>query len=502
MAKDVYFTANASDYTQLEGLYITEKDPPGFVTGVSLNAVGIIGVTTRGPTTVTQVDSAARFVEIFGGRDYGSGGTLINKIWKDIINKPFGTMYIKRVAASDAVAGAKAFAAASATAAITVTATSVGQWSTSANGGPKITIANATNGDSDYFNLTVSYQGSATTYENIVTTSTATDDDVAAIIGDDDGTLISVTITNNVRPANAASTALSSGSDGTLASADFTSALTAIANTEGPKIIFCADVATSQANLNAQIVTDAATVSDKIFVTWAGVHGQTPAAEASTVGTQITTRSDRIVWCYNSPYTIDPTTGTQIQVSPAPWMAAILSQTDVDTHPGSADNVTHTAGIRKLTNTSLSRANLITLRDAGICAFEKLPEGFVFRSGVTTNLTSGLTEITRRRMTDYIQLSLANRLRYYVKRKNTTANRAAVRADIENFLTSLAIRDRIVDTLSDGSPAFAIDQDGVNNANTRAQGIENVFLQVKLINHILSLALLTEIGTTVSITEQ
>lgn len=489
MANDVYFTTNPSDYAKLEGLYISERDPPGFISGVDLSAVGILGVTVRGPTDVTEINSVARFVEVFGGRDYGDGGTLINKIWKDLINKPFGKLYIKRVVdTSSAVAGSVTFATSAATACIAVTATSVGAWSLAANNGPTVAIATATDGSSSHFNLVVSYLGKTTTYENLDASGSATSDDIAAIIGDDIANVVQVTITNNGVPAIASATALTGGADGTLASSHFTAALTALANAQGPRIIFCADAATSQSGLNGQIVTEAAAVSDRVFVTWSGTHGQSVSTEVASAAGHITTRSDRIIWCYNSPYTTDPETGTNIQCSPASWMASVLCQNDVDVHPGSIETTKQLAGIRKVTNASMSRTDLASLKAAGICTLESIPEGFVFRSGLTTSLTSGKTEITRRRSADFLQLSAASRLRTYVKKKNTIANRASMMAELTAFSQQLKADQRIVES-------FEIDQQSVNTDAQRAQGIEMILWRVRLIGHILSLVLETDIST-------
>lgn len=485
MPTEIFYTSNEQDYTRLEGVYVNEKDPPGFVRGADLSAIGVIGVTVRGPTDIQEITSMPRFAEIYGGRDYGSGGTLINKIWKDLIAKPWGKLYVKRVTDASAVAGSVSLTSTS-IAVVTVSAATVGAWSLAANNGPKVTVAAATNGSTPYFNLTVSYQGDAITYEDLYASTGASNDDIAAIIGDDPSNLITVTLDTAGRPSNVSSSPLTGGSDGTPAASDFTSALTAMATADGPRIVFCADVAASQANLNAQIVTEAAAASDRIFVTWAGVHGQTVSAEASTVGSQITTRSDRILWCYNSPYYLDPTTGTQLQVSPAAQAASIMSQTDVDIHLGAPQTKAQTAAIRKLTNQSLSRGDLITLRDAGISTLEKTSLGFLFKSGVTTNLTAGLTELSRRRMADFLLLSLSARLAYFVKKKNTAANRAQIATEAISFSQKLKNQERIVRD-------FLVSQD-VNTDASRALGIEKLLYRVDIISHILFLPLEAEIG--------
>jgi hypothetical protein len=35
---DVYFTTNPSEYSKLEGLYVAERNPPGFIQGADLSS--------------------------------------------------------------------------------------------------------------------------------------------------------------------------------------------------------------------------------------------------------------------------------------------------------------------------------------------------------------------------------------------------------------------------------------------------------------------------------
>jgi hypothetical protein len=169
-------------------------------------------------------------------------------------------------------------------------------------------------------------------------------------------------------------------------------------------------------------------------------------------------------------------------------MASILSQIDVDVHAGSFETLSFLAGITRVTNNALTRPDLITLQDAGICQLERTTEGFQFRSVVTTDLTDGKTELARRRACDFLQLSAATRLRYYVKRKNTPTNRASAASELIAFSEDLRSRERVVED-------YEIDQESVNNDAQRARGEEHILWRVKLIGHILSLVLETDIGT-------
>lgn len=519
MASEVFFTSNPSEFEQLEGLYINEKDPPAFIEGVSLNTVGIGGVTVRGPETPQVITSVGRFLEVYGGRDYGSGGALVNEVWAALLNKSFGTIVVERVVASDAVVASVNVEDAidgTGTEIATISASSAGAWGANVS----FNIVDASNGDSNSFNLRVRYLGEEILYENLTCANGTSDQaDVDEIIGDDIGRFIDVTVLAAGRPQNNADVTESdfvaardtdgfvplaaigaaytttTGSNGTLANTDFTATVTSLANYQGIALVLMAgDSGGFQSDVNAQVVTEAATANDRSFVVWSGTHGNTPAQEVTDLGTDITTRSDRIWWCYNSAYTRDPDTGLEIQRPATEWMAAIIAQTDVDIHPGSREAATFLAGIRRVTDESLSRGDLITLRDAGISTLERLPGRFQFRSGVTTLLTTGKTEITRRRMTDFLQLSAAETLVDIVKAKNTRERRIQISGLLIGFSNGLRDEGRVVED-------FSVIQAGINTDAARARGVEKVLWRVKLIGHILHLVLETEIGTTVTITE-
>jgi hypothetical protein len=513
MASDVFFTTNPAEFTRLEGLYVSEKNPPGFIRGRDLSAVGISGTTVRGPTTVTRITSTARFLEVFGGRDLGNG-VFLNEVWASLLNKPFGTIYVRRITATAAVAAslnAEEGIDGTGTEVLKIEASSVGDWGNLVS----VRVDDATDGDADHFNLSVYYLGVETIYENL-NIKTAIDDNLLEVVGSDAANVVTLTKMADGRPANFSTiteadwitkdnadesmnlgttlTAYTSvaGDDDTVATGDETAAMEDLAVVEGPAIVFQAGTAVDQNALNGEIVSQAALVSDRIFLTWSGTHGQDIATETGDVTTDITTRSDRIVWCFNSPYTLDPETGAEIQRPPHEWMASILTQNDVDVHPGAATTAKQMAGVRRLSNEVLTRADLIALREAGVSTLEKLPGMFLFRSARTTSLVAGLQEITRRRSADFLQLSAADRLRFYVKRKNTLEVRAGMAGELTAFSQSLLDQGRIVE-------AFQIDQESVNTDLQRAQGIEKILWRVRLIGHILHLVLETEIGTGVVI---
>ena len=489
---DVFYTSNPAEWTKVEGLYISEQDPPGFIQGQDLSVTGFAGRCVRGPLTPQLITSVARFVEVYGERDIVADGVAVGEVWKALLNKPFGSIVVNRVAAAAAVTATKTFANVTPTDIIRVDASSPGTW----GNGVTAAVEAASNSNANHFNLRVAWRGEEKLYENL--SCNGTDNNLAQVIGDDVANFVVVTKLANGRPLNAVATALLTGTDGTLAATDYNTAITALSTYQGVSVVLIPesleDTVTTgaQATINGNITALASTVFDRIFLTWSGKTNQTPATEVSNVAAQITTRSDRIIWCYNAGKTSDPVTGTQFFAGPHVWMASVLSQHDVDVHVGAAETESDLSGIRILQNESLSRGDLVALRAAGISTLEKRPGAFGFHSGVVTLLTAGLTEITRRRSTDFLQLSASARLKFFVRQKGTAAVRAQMGGELVAFSTELRAASRIIED-------FSVEQASVNTAAGRAQGIEKILWRVKLIGHMLYIVLETEIGTGVVI---
>jgi len=284
-------------------------------------------------------------------------------------------------------------------------------------------------------------------------------------------------------------------SEGTAVSADYISALDDLSFFDGIAAVIVAGSSVDQNALNGQVAINAALVSDRAFLTWSGTHGQSRATEITNAGTDFPTRLDRVDWCFNSFWVRDPKTGLLIQRGAHELMASIYSQTEVDTHVGSIAALSMAAGVNKVTNTTLNRADLKLLKAAGSCTLEKVKKGFLFRSGVTMSLASGKKEIAQRRMRDFLQISASEELVDFVKSKGTSTNRILLGAMLISFTQNLQDDERIVE-------AFEVIQTGINTAASRAKGIEKVLWRVKTLGHWLSLVIETEIGVGVTITEE
>lgn len=508
------FTSNAADYAKLEGAYITEVNPPGAIEGVDINTTFVTGACVRGPVdTAVEITSDSRFLEVFGGRDAtadGSGAAVIGEVWEMLRQKPFGKLVVVRAALAAGVKASftlESAAGGAGTALLRIDAASKGLWGNDV----EWQVLAATNANANYFNLRLRYLGEVKLYENL--TIFGTDDNTLGIIGTDDANWVTMTKLAGGRPVTSASgvdgadtdavtdawytnlgqTVASftsvAGTDSTPVDVDYTAtgrALDVLATYQGAGALLVAKRA--NATINGYLNTLAAANSEKAFLLWNGTIGASKATVISDVASYRS--SNRAIYCYNSPYQLDPMTATQVQVPPHQYMASILSGTDANEHIGSQRTKKMTAGITKLTAT-LTRQDYIDLRAAGICALEKSPTGgFLFVSGVLTDLTSGKTQIARRRCADLLQISAAARLQYYVDEENTEEKRAALVGELVSFSDGLKSDRRIVKD-------FEVQL--LTTDAQRALDQEYVLWRVQLIGHIRSLVLKVQVGTGVVI---
>jgi hypothetical protein len=502
------FTTNDADIPKLEGVYVKETDPPAGVVEVSLNTAAVFGVTMKGPLgKAVEITSEARFIEVYGGGYVDD--VLVNLVWKSLLNKGFSKLVIARVAAAAAAKASFTLedaAGGAGTACLRIDASSAGAW------GNKIKwrVSDATDGDSDHFNLEIkdTITGKVVLYQNLDISASGVDN-TAATVGTDDGRLVDLVKLASDRPSNSAAstdgadadgfTSLGqtvadyvsvSGSDGTVADSDYygtDKGLDLVKAFPNVGIVWPAEYMST--NLKTQMETAMAASSDRLFLFGANADTVAPAAAITDAADH---RGDRGVYCYPHVYTVDPVTGNELLVRPESWMACILANTDVDIHPGEHDTKRFLKGISRLHRPALTRQEYVDLRAAGISSLEVDLGDPVFVSGVTTDLTPGKTEITRRRMADFCQLSVAYTLRFHAKKKNTAARRRAINATITAFLSNLQRAGRVVES-------FTVDGEILNNPTDRAAGIERILMRIKLIGHALHIVLQTEIGTGVTI---
>jgi hypothetical protein len=149
--------------------------------------------------------------------------------------------------------------------------------------------------------------------------------------------------------------------------------------------------------------------------------------------------------------------------------------------------------------TTMGIAEYTALKAAGICGPRRDPDsGSIYQSGVTSDLTPGLTTQARRKMADFIQDTLAQRLKPYAKKLNSQSRRDSIRAVVEQFLSSLlSLQNPELARIS----GFEVDAVSGNTPDMEALGIFVLIVRVRTLSSLQAITIQTEIGEGVTITE-
>lgn len=226
------------------------------------------------------------------------------------------------------------------------------------------------------------------------------------------------------------------------------------------------------------------------------------------------TRDQRVIFCYPQASTFVPIIARRgtgggagfnatgiVDAGADGFMASILSQLAPEENPGQETPFTDgVVGLESGPNAQgftiddyklFKRSGVAALRIDGGVAF--------FQSGITSvdpGANPGLKNIARRRMADYIQDSLARRLKTFGKRLSTVNRRKAIVSEIRSFMNGL---------ISANNPAFqrvdsfSIDDKSGNTPTTLAQGIFRIILKVRTLASLDAIVLETTIGESVTV---
>jgi hypothetical protein len=233
--------------------------------------------------------------------------------------------------------------------------------------------------------------------------------------------------------------------------------------------------------------TDAAGRSDRVIFNWLGVRLSLPAA----VGSSIQLAS--------GAYTTDGV----IDVSPVGHCASTLSQLPPERNPGEFSDITASAlstvlGFQTSAPT-LSINDYTLLKAAGVMSLRNdRTTGFVWQSGITSSLTAGRKNIARRRMADFIQDSVAERLNLYAKRLLTQDLKDATHQEVDGFLSGLESvdqpeRQRIA--------RYSVDVVSGNTPELEAQGVFVIVGKVRTLASADDIVFNTQIGESVVVGE-
>ncbi len=228
-------------------------------------------------------------------------------------------------------------------------------------------------------------------------------------------------------------------------------------------------------------------------------------------------RSDRVIYAYpgaatyvpqianrgtagGAGFTVDGFIDTHFDV----WVASLCSRLNPEENPGQlTDYLVGIAGIERgnADVQAMEENDYRAFKAAGIAAL-RIDEGqAIIQSGKTSVLgvsSPALVNISRRRMADFIQDSLAARTRKLSKRLSTKQRRAAVLGEIDSFLTGLKSENNPASQRIDD---YALDGVGGNTPETLAVGLYRIKIKVRLLSSMDVIVLDTEIGESVTITE-
>lgn len=225
---------------------------------------------------------------------------------------------------------------------------------------------------------------------------------------------------------------------------------------------------------------------ERAVYAWPGVLTQVPEA----VGYNIT-GADGVVY----------TTGI-LDTSWDGWLVSLLSMLPPERNPGQHAEPVKTLlspvlGIQRGLDTQMNSNVYTAMRAKGIAGpRHDKRAGWVLQSGVTSSLTAGETNINRRRMADFIEDSVAERLQDFAKLPLTNALEGAIEAELVVFLRELESPNNPAAQRIDG---WSVDITTGNTPSMRARGIFVAIGRVRLTPTADFIVFQAEIGESVTV---
>lgn len=477
----IYRSTDPTVYDEVDGIIINESAPAPNIAGVAANVALMVAEFERGPLTLTEVGSIGELQELFG-KSNTFGGNLALR------NKKFGRLRVIRALDDAAVKGTITFDDGAVTDIITFVAKYFGAYGLLL----KVTIEAGSDSGRKYTIEDTSANAvlPAEVYDNIVITAITAETFAASKLVD-----VSVDATS-AEPAIAAATALAAGSDGTIADVDYETAIAKAEVASSCNVLF---LDTYNSARNTYLKTHHAATQDKMCI----LAGLETDARSDAVTDVASYRDSDGGLIYAYPWVETVLNGAVAFQSPASWYASLFSQTSPHIDPAYAANTQYLAGITGL-KLSLTRADYIALKDAGISAFEiDATVGVKIKSGIVTQIadTSKLT-VLRRRMAYWLTNSIAAYLVNYQNAPNTAEKRGEVGAAILAFVQA-GERDKILpkDAEVQGGNAKLIDTESLNTDTTIALGFFKIQYRQRIYSAMRYIVLVAEIGESVVVTE-
>ena len=186
------------------------------------------------------------------------------------------------------------------------------------------------------------------------------------------------------------------------------------------------------------------------------------------------------------------------------WVASIMSQLPPENNPGELTGfATAILGVERNNPDvqDLREADYRSFKASGIAALKMEDGTATIQSGKTSvdpAVFPNLQNINRRRMADFIQDSLAERLKAFSKKTNTLLRRSDIFGETDGFLSSLrSINNEASQRIDD----YSLDGRSGNTQAALAQGVYRLIIKVRTLSTLDDIILDTEIGESVIIAE-
>jgi hypothetical protein len=478
----IFRSTDPTTWDDVDGIVVNESAPAPNVQGVAANIAIFVAQAERGPAALTEVGSIGEIFETYGKND--SYGLNIG-----LKNKKFGRLKIIRAIAADGAVATKAFQS-STTDRITFSAK---QGKGAYGNNIQVKIESGSTSGKKY---TIHDNNSGAVlpdevYDNVAITAIDSTTFAAS-------KLVSVVVNSTAaEPTNAAYTNLATGADGTVGNTDYSAAID-LAQAQGAGNVIFLDAYNS--TRNGYLKSHVAATQDKMAII-CGANGDSVATAVSDVAGYRDT-DGRII--YGFPWVNTSINGAVTATNPASWIASIFSQTAPNIDLAFIDNSQFLQGMTGLVS-ALSRTDYVNLKSAGICAFEQDDDfGFKIKSGVVTQIIdSSKVMVYRRRMADFLTVSVGKFLENYQNAVNSKANRSLVKGSILAFITGLE-NDGILpkDSEVNSGVAKLVDVESLNTDSTIAAGYFKILWKQRIFSSMRFIVLQAEIGESVVVTAQ
>jgi hypothetical protein len=240
----------------------------------------------------------------------------------------------------------------------------------------------------------------------------------------------------------------------------------------GRKFITGAPIGFSQSQAQADV---ALWRSDRLFYTWPGWRVRIP--EIAFLGT-----------AGGLGFTADGV----ITVRGDGPLGTLDCQLNPEENPGQQTGLIEQFFAVEPTSAPLGIQAYTALKAAGICAPRRdAVSGSIYQSGITSDVTPGLTTQARRKMADFIQDTLAQRLVPFSKKLSTQARREGIRAVQEQFLGDL---ESLNNPEAQRIVGYTIDPVSGNTPSLEARGIVVYITRVRTLSSLDAIVIQTEIG--------